>query len=463
MNAEELIAQKIVEAGVDEAAQRAFFYQYKKLVAKEAGLIPERSMEPVTSLPRMASADSTAAEPELTSKTVVVKLNGGLGTSMGLAKAKSLLAVRDGLTFLDIIVQQILEQKADRSSGLELLWLNSFSTSADTLSALQRYPELGPPRQSELLQNRVPKLDTSTLLPIHWPANPQLEWCPPGHGDIYPTLLGSGMLERLQQAGKEVLFVSNADNLGATLDPGLLRFFVDSGAPFLMEVTRRTEADRKGGHLAIRRSDRHYLLRELAQCPDEDLSEFQNITRHRYFNTNSIWLRLDALTSALRHAGGLLPLPLIRNEKNVDPRDKNSPLVYQLETAMGAAIECFEGSMAVDVPRSRFAPVKTTSDLLAIRSDSYELDAGHNLRLRPERGGIPPLIRLSDFYKVVDRLEELVVEGVPSLIGCKELDIQGLFRFAPQVRIEGSVKFVNLTDTIKTIPDGLYRDGEFEY
>ncbi len=460
MKAEELIAQKMVSAGVSEAAQRAFFYQYKKLAAKDAGLIPERSIEPVTSLPRTDAAGSAEAEAGIASKTVVLKLNGGLGTSMGLAKAKTLLAVRDGFTFLDIIVHQILAQKGNFSSGVELLWMNSFSTSADTLSALRRYPELGPPEQSELLQNKVPKLETSTLLPIQWPANPQLEWCPPGHGDLYPTLLGSGSLTRLQQAGKQFLFVSNADNLGATLDLGLLRFFVHSGAPLLMEVTRRTEADRKGGHLAVRRSDRRYLLRELAQCPEEDLAEFQNIARHRYFNTNSIWLRVDALAAALQQGGGLLPLPLIRNEKTVDPRDKNSPTVYQLETAMGAAIECFEGSMAIEVPRSRFAPVKTTSDLLAIRSDAYELDAGYCLRLRPERGGVQPLIRLNDSYKVVDRLEELVAEGVPSLIGCKDLEIQGPFRFAPHVQVEGSVKFINLTETIKTIPSDVYRDCE---
>ena len=168
------------------------------------------------------------------------------------------------------------------------------------------------------------------------------------------------MLDRLLKEGYLYLFVSNSDNLGATMDPALLNWFAGSDMPFLMEVTTRTSADRKGGHLAKRKSDGQLLLRESAQCPEEDMDVFQDINRHRYFNTNNLWLRLDDLAEGLRRNGGLLPLPVITNQKTVDPRDKKSPAVYQLETAMGAAIGCFSGAGAVVVPRTRFAPVKTT-------------------------------------------------------------------------------------------------------
>ena len=103
------------------------------------------------------------------------------------------------------------------------------------------------------MQNKVPKIDVKSLAPIDWPPNPSLEWCPPGHGDIYPSLLGSELLDELLNEGKNFLFVSNSDNLGATLDLRLLDFFARSGAPFLMEVTARTAADRKGGHLGAQK------------------------------------------------------------------------------------------------------------------------------------------------------------------------------------------------------------------
>jgi UDP-N-acetylglucosamine pyrophosphorylase len=269
-------------------------------------------------------------------------------------------------------------------------------------------------------------------------------------------LLGSGLLDRLLSQGKRFLFVSNSDNLGATLDLRLLSYFARIDAPFLMEVTRRTGADRKGGHLARRKDDHRLLLRESAQCPEKDLDAFQEIERHRYFNTNNLWVRLDSLRAELHRQNGLLPLPLILNVKTVDPRDKSTPKVYQLETAMGAAVECFEGAAAIEVPRSRFSPVKTTADLLAVRSDAYELDSEFRLVLRAERRGVPPIIKLDDNYKLVDQLEQLVACGVPSLAQCHSLAIEGGFQFEPDVVITGDVRFTNPFATVQKIKAGKY-------
>jgi len=450
---------KMESVGLSPAAIRAFLHQYEKLVGNETASIPEDSISPVANLPMIDDQPMPGDTAKLAAQTVMLKLNGGLGTSMGLDKVKSLLQIRGKITFLDIIIRQALCLGSDISGAL--LFMNSFSTSADTLAALAKYPELGNPKNLELIQNKVPKIDTKLLLPINWPANQSLEWCPPGHGDIYPSILGSGLLDRLLADGKKYLFVSNADNLGATLDLWLLAFFAESGAPFLMEVTRRIGADRKGGHLAIRKSNNQLLLRELAQCPDADLNYFQDIDRHRYFNTNSLWIQLDQLRTELDRGGGLLSLPLIQNVKTVDPRDKTSPKVYQLETAMGAAIECFAGATAVEVPRSRFVPVKTTADLLAIRSDAYELDQKFRLLLRPERNGMPPIIWLDDRYKLVDAFEQLVARGVPSLLHCKTLSIEGNFQFEAGVEIVGDVKFVNPNPELKTIRSNKYENGSY--
>lgn len=437
----ETFQAKMVAAGMGDAAIRSFRRNYDSLLRQETGMIPETEIDPASDLASFSDLPAEqAADANLLGQCAIIKLNGGLGTSMGLVGPKSLLPVRHGVTFLDLMVRQILDLRATSGKPVRLLLMNSFSTSADTREHLSRYAADGLAEASEveLLQNMIPKIDAQTLAPATWPKDPELEWCPPGHGDLYPALVGSGWLDRLLDEGVNYAFVSNSDNLGAVMDPLILGFFARSGAPFLMEVTRRTAADRKGGHLARRKSDGRLLLREVAQCPDADLDAFQDIDRHAYFNTNSLWLRLDHLKSQLAEDQGVLPLPMIRNRKTVDPRDKKSPAVYQLESAMGAAIECFEGAMAMDVPRSRFAPVKTTGDLLALRSDAYDVLDNGQVRLAASREGQPPMISLSDEYKLVDSLDSL---GVPSLVKCRSLTVEGSVHFEPGVIIEGDAAF----------------------
>ncbi len=450
--------EKMEAEGVSEAAIRAFENGYERFARHENALIPESDIQPIETLPTLGEIRDSyagAASPTLLTQTAVLKLNGGLGTGMGLERAKSLLAVRGADTFLDLIVRQILAWR-ESTSDVHFLLMNSFSTSADTRTALERYPDLGDPADLELLQNKVPKINAATLGPVEHPADPRFEWCPPGHGDLYAVLSGSGMIDQLLEHGINYLFVSNSDNLGATLDPALLGWFAESGKPFVMEVTARTTSDRKGGHLA--RRDGHLILRESAQCPDDDLGSFQDIERHRYFNTNNLWLRLDRLRDALEAAGGFLPLPIIQNQKTVDPRDKKSTPVVQLETAMGAAIECFPDAGAISVPRSRFAPVKTTSDLLALRSDAYEILPDGRAQLAAAREGVPPRIKLDGNYKLVDQLDAAIPDGPPSLVECQRLTVSGPVRFAPGVTIAGEVTIANSSPERITIAPGRYQD-----
>ena len=185
-------------------------------------------------------------------QTVVLKLNGGLGTSMGLDKAKSLLEVKNGNTFLDLTAKQVISMRQTFKQGVKFMLMNSFNTSKDTLDFLTKYPVLSTDPSLELLQNKVPKVDKSNMKPAEWPLNRHLEWCPPGHGDLYTALYGSGKLDQLLSNGIKYMFVSNSDNLGATLDIDLLTYFASNNVPFLMECCARTEADKKGGHLAMR-------------------------------------------------------------------------------------------------------------------------------------------------------------------------------------------------------------------
>jgi len=449
---------KMQAAGVNPAAQRAFQHSYQRLLAGDTGMIPESEIQTVSDLPRLDKIDFLPGRSaELLNQAVILKLNGGLGTSMGLERAKSLLPVKDGLTFLDFIVKQVLHLQQQYAISVRFVLMDSFSTSDDTMQFLGKYPELGSPRSMELLQSQVPKVDAKTLRPAVWPPNPQLEWCPPGHGDIYPSLLASGLLTRWQGEGRKYLFVSNADNLGASLDLKILNYFAESGQPFMMEVAERTASDSKGGHLA--RRDGRLLLRESAQCPKSDQSLFQDINRHRFFNTNNLWIRLDSLKTVIEENDGFAPLPLIKNQKTIDPRDPHSTPVFQLETAMGAAIQCFEDSGALVVPRARFAPVKTTNDLLALRSDAYRVTEDWRVALDRAAGQPPPEIDLDPaHYKLVDQLEAKVVGGVPSLKDCQELTIRGPVSLNQRNVFRGKVCVTNSSSEPRPLPAGVYAD-----
>jgi UTP--glucose-1-phosphate uridylyltransferase len=446
--------EKMRREGLPEIAIDTFAHYEERLRRGEQGTLPEAELEPLTDVP--SSEELSEADGSALGQVVVLKLNGGLGTSMGMRKAKSLVEVKDGHTFLDVIARQVLHLREQHDAAIPLLLMNSFATRDDTLAALERYPELrieGLPL--DFVQGKVPKLLADSFEPVSWPADPALEWAPPGHGDVFTSLATSGMLATLLERGYEYLFLSNSDNLGAVLDPRILDWFASEQLPFLSEVVDRTEGDRKGGHLARRRDAGGLVLRETAQVPDEDREAFEDVERHRFFNCNNIWVNLRALERALDERGGVLGLPMIVNRKTVDPNDPSSPEVVQLETAMGAAIGVFEGAAAVHVPRARFAPVKTTSNLLVVRSDAYELADDWTVRLAAEREAAP-VVELSDEFKLLRDFEERFPAGAPSLVEAECLEVDGDVRFGADVVVRGRVR----VEGPASIPDGAVLEGE---
>ncbi|WP_370288785.1 UTP--glucose-1-phosphate uridylyltransferase [Nocardioides sp.] len=430
---------KMVAAGVDPVAIENFAHYYRLLEHGETGMIPESSIEPVemesladVEIDEQVGADALAA-------TAVIKLNGGLGTSMGMERAKSLLCVRRGLNFLDIIARQVLALREQHGVRLPLILMNSFRTSGDSLDALGRYADLpveGLPL--EFRQNMEPKLLLPDLTPVTWSRDPDLEWCPPGHGDIYTALRGSGLLDQLIEQGFRYVFVSNSDNLGAVPTPRTAGWFASSGAPFAIEAVRRTPSDRKGGHFARRLADGRLVLRETAQTAPEDQAALADLDRHRYCSTNNIWFDLHAMRATLEERHGILGLPLIRNEKTVDPSDPSSPKVVQIETAMGAAIEVFEGARLVEVGRDRFIPVKTTNDLLVLRSDVYEI--GADFSLTQVATDVPFVDLDSAHYKFVGEFDKRFPEGAPSLAKADSFTVAGDWTFGQGVQVVGTVE-----------------------
>jgi UTP--glucose-1-phosphate uridylyltransferase len=445
---------KMRAEGLADEAIQTFAHYYEQLVAGETGMIPEAEIEPVRELPEYDELPESDGGDVL-DRAVVIKLNGGLGTSMGMTGPKSLLEVKDGLTFLDVIAEQVLGLRRRSGARMPLVLMNSFATRDASLKRLREHDGIQADVPLDFVQNKEPKVRADDLLPAEWPDDPSLEWCPPGHGDLYTALQTSGMLETLLDKGYRYAFVSNVDNLGAGLDPRILSWFADSGAPFLSEAIDRTEADKKGGHLALR-PDGSLVLRETAQTPDEDIDAFQDTDRHRFFNANNLWIDLQALQTVLTERGSVLGLPLIVNKKTVDPGDKSSTPVIQLETAMGAAIGAFDGAVALRVPRRRFLPVKTTNDLLILRSDAYDVSPEYLVNLAPQRKGKAPLVDLDDeHFKLVRDFDAHFPAGAPSLIEAERLTVRGDVTFGRDVVVRGTVT----VEGPRRLEDGEVLDG----
>ncbi len=433
-------ATKMRAAGQREQAIRQFSGALGRVRDGERTLIRSSELKPVPGVPRLEQLpDPGAGAGEALARLAVIRLNGGLATSMGLTQPKSLLEARDGRSFLEIIAGQTLALRRRHGVRLPLILMDSEATCEPTLAALAAHPEIPTPGLPlDFLQSMVPKLDARSLLPARWPAAPQLEWCPPGHGDVYASMVGSGLLEALQGQGFRYVVIANSDNLGATVDARIVAHLARERIPFLMEVVRGTSADRKGGHLACRVGDGRLILRETAQTPPEDESSFRDYTRWRYYNTNSVWIDLEAIAERFEAAGGL-ELPVIVNRKTVDPRDPASTPVLQLESAMGAAIGSFEGASLLEVPRSRFVPVKTTDDLLLLRSDAYRL--GDDFCVEATRPGAqPPYVALDQrYFGMIDGFEARMPSGPPSLREAEQLVVNGDVSFGAGVVVRGKV------------------------
>jgi len=415
---------------------------------EKISLLPDSMVKPYQELKALQAKQDICS---MLNKLVVLKLNGGLGTSMGCTGTKSLISVRNELTFLDLTVQQIENLNKTYSCNVPLVLMNSFNTDEETEKILRKYQKMNVVVHT-FNQSKYPRINRESLLPIATSCDTAENeaWYPPGHGDVYESLHNCGLLKQFIDAGKEYVFVSNIDNLGATVDINILSFLLGAKqqgqAPeFVMEVTDKTRADVKGGTLVLYEGKLRLL--EIAQVPKDRVDEFKSVNKFRIFNTNNLWISLPAMSR-------LVEKKQFHMEIIVNPKTLDSGLnVIQLETAVGAGITSFEGAIGINVPRSRFLPVKTTSDLLIIMSNLYSLRSG-TLEMNPKRS-FPsvPLVKLgASFTKVKDFLKRFA--SIPDTLELDHLTVSGDVTFGRDVSLKGTVIIIaNHGDRID-IPPG---------
>jgi UTP--glucose-1-phosphate uridylyltransferase len=390
------------------------------------------------------------ASVEFLNKLAVVKLNGGLGTSMGCVGPKSVIEVREGMSFLDLSVRQIEHLNRSFNVNVPFVLMNSFNTDQDTQSIIKKYEG----HNVDIItfnQSRYPRIIKDSLLPAPKSFDsPLQDWYPPGHGDVFESLYNSGTLDKLIERGIEYIFLSNADNLGAVVDLRILQHMVDSQAEYIMELTDKTKADVKGG--TIIDSDGKVRLLEIAQVPKEHVNEFKSIKKFKYFNTNNIWLNVQAIKRVVEE--NELEMEIIPNEKSIpaDKKGEADQAIYQLETAVGAAIRHFKNAHGVNVPRRRFLPVKTCSDLMVVKSDLYRLEHGQ-LVMDPNRFGGVPVIKLgTDFKKVSDFQKRIA--SIPRIVELDHLTVTGPVNLGRNVTLKGTVIIVASEGSTIDIPPG---------
>lgn len=462
------IIQLMTQENLPQLCIDVFLSHYATMVANEDSAIREEHIKPISDLVELDALPDFSTQGKIVlNQAIMIKLNGGLGTGMGLKKAKSLLIAKKGLSFLEIIVKQVLSQRNRFNSSLPLVFMNSFNTETDTKNLLDRFPELIQGQKDipfTFIQNKVPKLFSDSKEPATWPSDPSKVWCPPGHGDIYTALQTSGLLDQLLTAEIYYAFISNADNLGANLDLSVLGYFSEQDTSFMMEVADRTAADKKGGHLAQCVTGDGLILRESAQCHPDDSKSFQDFHKYKYFNTNNLWLRLDRLKDHLDANNGMLSLSLIQNSKTMDPEDASSPKVIQMETAMGAAISNFNDSTALRIPKTRFIPIKTTNELLGLWSNAFILDKNYLVVTNPKRKANAIVIHLDPhYYSKIDDLQAHFPSGAPDLIDCQQFTISGDVRFSANVKIIGSVTINNTSDRQLVIEPNTVFENDLVY
>lgn len=453
-------ARKMAGDGTPPIVINGFREQMRRFFEGDRAYLGEADIDPVPAdeIPEIGDLKKYRARGyEALSRTAVIKLNGGLGTSMGLDGPKSFLPVREGRTFLDLILSQVGTMRREYDAALPLVLMNSFWTDRPTRERLREEINGDPYVSMTFMQHRYPRIRLDDLSPLSMEESPELEWNPPGHGDIYTSLLTTGTLRRLLLSGYRYVFVSNSDNLGAVFDPDLLGYMVGERVPFLMEVCRRTHQDRKGGHLMKR--DGRLGLREVAQCAPGDMDEFQDVDKYSFFNTNSIWLDLKAVEEAFLKYRQFDLEPIV-NPKRAVPGDPDSPEVVQLETAMGSAISLFPGARAVVVPRSRFSPVKTIGDLMLTMSDCFTVTDRNSVVCRTDWRDLPSVSLDPAVYSTVGNFFSRFPEGVPSMSRCRGLSVSGDVRFLGDVTLDGRVSITNRTGRQAVIPAGRSLSGE---
>ena len=244
------------------------------------------------------------------------------------------------------------------------------------------------------------------------------------------------MLDSLLHDGKEYAFISNIDNLTATIDLDILYHLYCHDVEMCMEVTAPNRTDNDGGYLVKRVGNEKSRLIEINEVAVEDRDEFKR--RFQHYNTNNLWVDLKALKRQIE--AGDYGDAVIVQERLLHGGDK----VLQLETTAGSLIDKMNNTLAVVVQRrKRYVPVKSTADLMLIQSDIFSIRHGA-LRINPSLIDTPlPTVKLGkEFTDIEDYIRRIPVQQqhTPNIAELEHLTVAGDVFLGKNVTLKGTGK-----------------------
>eukprot|EP01111_Echinosteliopsis_oligospora_P008720 TRINITY_DN2468_c0_g1_i1.p1 TRINITY_DN2468_c0_g1~~TRINITY_DN2468_c0_g1_i1.p1 ORF type:complete len:475 (-),score=138.28 TRINITY_DN2468_c0_g1_i1:50-1474(-) len=384
----------------------------------------------------------------LMDKVAVIKFNGGLGIKMGLKGPKSAIEVENGHSFLDLAVLHIEHLNKIYGVDIPLILMDSFNTHDNTSKAILKYD--GQVNISTFQQSKFPRFFKDTLNPVPKSSSGVAsEWYPPGSGDVFQSLEASGLLDQLINSGKEYIFMSNVENLGASLDVKILQHMIGKGLEYALEVTDRISTDITGGVLVTYKESVH--LMELSQVPHEKHTKF-NAREYKYWNTNNLWVNTKSIKEHI--ASNSLELDFV-----VSVVGDGGRAHVLIETPAGMAIQNFKKAEAIHVPRERYRPVKSTSQLMVAQSNLFQFSNGQMVMNSKREPANVPLVKLGDdFHTVADYSKRF--KGVPDILELEHLTVSGDVNFGAGVVLKGTVIIVANHGERIDIPDGVILENK---
>ncbi|KAH9724769.1 UTP--glucose-1-phosphate uridylyltransferase [Citrus sinensis] len=440
-----LVEQKKLGLLKDDEDQRERI-DSKKGNGEKVGLIETKreidSKDEILVVPydSLASISEDIAETKmLLDKLVVVKFNGALGTNMGFSGPKSAIEVKNNLTPLDLMVDQVESLNSKYGCNVPLLLMDTAETHDRVQKVLEKYSNS--------------KVDIHSLSLSQQPHEKSFEghsrkdklYPSSDHSVVFLSLMKSGTLDLLLVQGKEYALVVDSDNVAAVADPKIFNHLIQNQIEYCMEVAPVPSIDLRNSLINLRPGK--FQLVDITQNPTK-----QSGGKFKFINTRSMWVNLRAIKR-------LIDTDELKVENFSSSKEVNDDQIISRGTAADSAIQFFDHTIGINVAQSRYLPVNSTSDLLLLQSDLYTADEGILVQNPARDNPANPSIELGPEFEKVNDFQSRF-KSIPSIINLDSLKVEGDVWFGAGITLKGKVSIVAKPGMKLEIPDGIVLENK---
>lgn len=440
-----LVEQKKLGLLKDDEDQRERI-DSKKGNGEKVGLIETKreidSKDEILVVPydSLASISEDIAETKkLLDKLVVVKFNGALGTNMGFSGPKSAIEVKNNLTPLDLMVDQVESLNSKYGCNVPLLLMDTAETQDHVQKVLEKYSNSKVDIHSLSLsqQTHEKSFEGHSRKDKLYPSS--------DHSVVFLSLMKSGTLDLLLVQGKEYALVVDSDNVAAVADPKIFNHLIQNQIEYCMEVAPVPSIDLRNSLINLRPGK--FQLVDITQNPTK-----QSGGKFKFINTRSMWVNLRAIKR-------LIDTDELKIENFSSSKEVNDDQIISRGTGADSAIQFFDHTIGINVAQSRYLPVNSTSDLLLLQSDLYTADEGILVQNPARDNPANPSIELGPEFEKVNDFQSRF-KSIPSIINLDSLKVEGDVWFGAGITLKGKVSIVAKPGMKLEIPDGIVLENK---